>query len=222
LTLLGAFLGLLFALVLHVGLHALGGLRLRRGAPLKFSIWIALLVLGTATLIGAATGFTVGAARAALAVARDIGPKVLQTTVEEALRKAGVKDLAHFETKQLRTLLEQAEQAPLPPLPGALAERMRPELEAARARLIEQAKAWLEGRGPDGSLVVAEMVAQLWPRVLNELVTWERQFRRAAILHGLFWIVVLEVAVALLCWLSRVLRDPVKAEPPPLPGAQAG
>ncbi|MFM8471692.1 MAG: hypothetical protein ACKODH_17300 [Limisphaerales bacterium] len=220
LTLLGAFLGFLLALALHLALHSLGGLRLRKGAKNTFNVWIAVLVLGTATLIGAATGFTVGAARAALAVAKDIGPKVMQTSAEEALRNAGVKDLANFDTKRMRELLEQAGKADLPPLPGALAEGLRPELELSRAKLIEQAKAWLDDQSKDGPLVVADVIAMFWPKVLNELVTWEKHFRRAAIAHGVFWIFALEIILALLCALSRALRQPVETEaatPPKLP-----
>ena len=211
-ALFGAALGLLLALLFHVPLHALGALRLRRGAKNTFNVWLAIIALGTATLIGAATGLAVGAAHAALAITKDIGPKVLQTSAEEALRKAGVKDFAHFETARLRELLEQAGKADLPPLPGTLAERLRPEMEVSRAKLLEQAKAWLDAQSKDGTLDVADVVQQFWPKLLNEIVTWEKHFRRATIAHGVLWIVALEIILALLCAVSRALRAPVETE----------
>lgn len=154
LTCLGAFLGLLLAALPHAVWQGCGLLRLRRGAKRKFSFGLALIALGTATLIGAATGFTVGVARAALVVAREIGPKVFQTSAENTLRAAGVKDFTSFDPARLRELLEQAGKAELPALPGELAQRLRPEMELSRAKLLEQAKAWLDTQSKDGPLAV--------------------------------------------------------------------
>ncbi|NBR86427.1 MAG: hypothetical protein EB141_04595 [Verrucomicrobia bacterium] len=212
LTCLGAFLGLLLAALPHAVWQGCGLLRLRRGAKRKFSFGLALIALGTATLIGAATGFTVGVARAALVVAREIGPKVFQTSAENTLRAAGVKDFTSFDPARLRELLEQAGKAELPALPGELAQRLRPEMELSRAKLLEQAKAWLDTQSKDGPLAVGEVVATFWPKVLAELVTWERHFRVAAITHGVLWILGLEIILALLCALSRALRSPIETE----------
>lgn len=209
---LGGFLGFLLAVFLHAGLHALGFLRLRKGAKHKPSICLALIALCAAAFVGAATGFVVGVAHAALVVARDIGPKVLQTSAENALREAGVKDFANFDSARLRELLEQAGKAELPALPAGLAERLRPEMELSRAKLIEQAKAWLDTQGKDGPLAVAEVVTTFWPKLLVEMVSWERQFRRVAIVHGVLWVLACEVSLALFCALSRGLRAPVESE----------
>jgi hypothetical protein len=216
LTCLGAVLGLVLAALPHTGLQALGLLRLQKGAKQKLALWLAVIALGTATLIGAATGFCIGVARAALMVARDIGPQVMQTSAENALRAAGVKDFASVTPAQVRELLEQAGKAELPPLPGELAQRLRPEMESSRAKLVEQAKAWLAAQSKDGKLAVTDMVAANWPKVLAELVTWERQFRHAAIGHGVLWILAMEVILAILCAGSRAMRPPVET-PSPVP-----
>ena len=172
------------------------------------------------------------------------GKSVMATTVmgllDKALKPVAGQVLLKGESlldaspARLRELLEQAGKADVPPLPGPMperlrpemeywfiytpvflgsgAERLRPEMEVSRAKLLEQAKAWLDAQSKDGTLDVADVVQQFWPKLLNEIVTWEKHFRRATIAHGVLWIVALEIILALLCAVSRALRAPVETE----------
>ncbi len=215
-TLLGFFLGLLLALTSHLPLHALGLLRTRAGAEKKFSWWLALLAIFLGGAIGALAGLGVGSARVALALAKDAGPKVLQETAEQSLRAAGVTNFSNLDVKRVRELIEQAGKAEIPPLALPF-EKLRPQLELSRAKMIGDAKALLDAQAKDGVLAINDLAATLWPKVFDELVVWERLLRRVIIVMGVMWIAGVEAMLALVCFALRVLRKPSAPKPPTPP-----
>ena len=214
--LLGLCLGLGLALMLHTTLHAVGWLRTRAGAEKRFSWWLALLAIGLGGVIGALTGMGVGGTRAVLVLVKDSGPKVLQETAEQSLRAAGLTNFSNLDAKRLHELLEQAGKAEIPSLAMPF-ERLRPQLELSRAKMIEDAKALLDAKSKDGALAIDDLAATLWPKVFDEMVVWERQLCRAMIVMGVLWIAGIEAMLALVCLLLRVLRKPQSPKPPTLP-----
>lgn len=215
--LLGLLLGLLLACVLHGVLHAAGALRTRDVAEQKFSWWLAVLGVGLCVVAGGCAGLKVGVARAVVLVARDLGPKMAEEGLQQALRGAGVTNFARLDVKRLRELLDQAESAQLPPLDFPGAEQLRPQIEEARAKLLPAAKALLDAGAKDGKLDLHEAVTSLWPRLFDELAAWERRFRRAEIIAGILWVVGIEAALALVCLLLRLRgkAPPARLATPP-------
>lgn len=201
---LGVLLALLLGGALHAALHAAGALRTKRDAKQKFSWWLAVLGVGMCAVIGGWTGLKVGAARAAVSVAKDLGPKMVEEGLQRALRGAGVTNFVQLDVKQLREWVDKAESLPLPPLEFPGAEQLRPQFEEARAKLLPAAKALLDAHAKDGRLALHEAVTSLWPRLFNELNAWERRFRRWEIITGILWVVGIEAALALVCLLIRL------------------
>ena len=211
---LGVFLALLLAGLLHAVLHVTGALLTRKGAEGKFSWLLALLGIGMCAVVGGWTGLKIGVARAAVPVARDLGPKMVEEGLQNALRQAGLTNFPSLDVAKLREFVEKAESAQLPPLEQL--EPFRPQIEEARAKLLPAAKALLDAEGKDGKLALSEAVAKLWPKVFDELTAWERRFRRAQIIAGIVWVVGIEAALALVCLAMRLTRDPVPSGPPKL------
>ena len=210
---LGGLLALGLAGALHAGLHALGAWRTQRGAELKFAWWLAVLGVGLGVVVGGWTGLKVGVARAVVPVAKDLGPKMLEEGLQQALRGGGMTNFNQLDVKQLRELVAQAESAPLPPLDFPGAEQLRPQIEAARTRLMPAAKALLEAHAPQGKLALHEAVGSLWPKLFDELAAWERRFRRQEIITGILWVLGLELLLALGCWVARLTREPLLPKP---------
>lgn len=215
LTLLGAFLAFLLSVAVHAVVHASGGLQTRKGAERKFSWWLSVFSVGLGVAAGGLAGLAVGAGQTVLALAqdKDIGPKTLQGELEKAARSVGMTNMAGLDVARLRKLLAEAEAATLP-LPEHL-ERFRPQIEAARARLLPAAKGLLAAHDSEGKLAMDEVVASLWPKVFDELVVWERRFRRAAITVGILCVAGIEAVLALGCLLMRLTREPQAAAPKP-------
>ncbi|PAW85421.1 MAG: hypothetical protein B9S33_09905 [Pedosphaera sp. Tous-C6FEB] len=215
--LLGALLAGLLAAGLHAALHAAGALRTQRVPKQKFSWWLAVLAVGLGVVVGGWTGLKIGVARAAVPVARDLGPKMVEEGLQQALRGAGLTNFAQLDVKRLRELVAQAESAQLPPLEFPGAEQVRPQIEEARAKLLPAAKALLDAHAKDGKLALREVVTSLWPKLFDELAAWERRFRRWEIITGILWVVGIEAAVALGCLLVRLTAKVPPARPPTLP-----
>ncbi len=216
-TLLGMLFALLLAGGLHALLHATGALRMQRSAEKKFTWWLAVLCVGLCGVLGGWTGLKIGLARAAVPVAKDLGPKMLEEGLQQALRDAGMTNFASLDVKQLRGLVDKAEATPLPPLEFPGAEQVRPQIEAARARLLPTVKALLDAHEQQGKLALSEAVASLWPKVFDELSAWERGFRRAEIISGIVWVVGIETALALVCLVMRLTQEPKSPGPPTPP-----
>ena len=215
LTALGGALAGLLAALLHALLHTAGALVTRARGEKKFSWLLALVAVGLAVLVGGWTGLKIGVVRAALPVAKESGPKMVEQALQDGLRQAGLTNYAQLEVRRLRELVDKAESMPLPPLEQM--ERFRPQFEEARAKLLPAAKALLDAQAPDGKLVLSDAVAKLWPKVFDELAAWERRFRRWEIITGLLWIVGIEAIIAAVCLALRLTRDPQPAGPPKLP-----
>ncbi len=215
LTLLGAFLAFLLAGALHAGLHVFGAFQTRKGQEPTFSRWMAVLGIGLCVLAGGLTGLTVGTGRMVLALAKDkdIGPKTLQGELEKAARSAGMTNMTGLDVKQLRKMVAEAEKATVP-LPEHL-EQFRPQIEEARTKLLPTVKSLLAAHDAEGKLAMDEAVATLWPKVFDELVVWERRFRRAVIIAGLLCVVGIEAVFALGCLTLRLTREPQAATPKP-------
>lgn len=211
--LLGLFLALLLAGALHVALHAAGAWRTKRGAELKFSWWLAVLGVGLCAVVGGWTGLKIGVARAVVSVARDLGPKMAEEGLQQALRSAGMTNFTQLDVKKLREWVDKAESAPLPPLEFPGAEQLRPQIEEARAKLLLSVKALLDAHTKEGRLALNEVVTSLWPQLFVELAAWERRFRRWEIISGIGWIVGLEAALALGCLVLRLTRKDLPARP---------
>ena len=218
-TLLGALLAVVLACVLHGVLHALGAFQTHRGVERKFSLWLALFAVGVCAVVGGLKGMAIGAARAAVAVARDVGPRMAEEGVQNALRQSGLTNFMQLDVTKLRGLVDQAGSAPLPPLERL--ERFRPQIEEARAKLLPAAKALLDTHAQGGTLDLKEAVAAFWPKVLAEMVAWERIFRGAMIAAGVLGVVGVEVAIALVCLVTRFVRQPLAAKPPTLPKSES-
>ncbi len=216
-ALLGALLAALLAGLLHLALNLVGAWRMRPGAGQKFSWWFAVMSVGLAAVAGGGAGLQVGAGRAVVPVARELGPQMLKDGLEQGLRRAGITNLAALDVGRMQELLAQAEQVALPPpdFPGA--DQLRPQIEAGRVKLLAEARAFLNARDKQGKLALPELLAALWPKVFDELVAGERKFRRAAIVSGVMWVVGIQMVLALVCWAMRTLRQPVAAGPPILP-----
>lgn len=212
---LGVVLAALLAAGLHAGLHAAGALVTRPRAERKFSWLLALVGIGLAAVVGGWTGLKVGAARAAVPFARDLGPKMAEEALQNGLRQAGLTNFAQLDVKKLREFVDKAESAPLPPLEQL--ERFRPQIEEARTKLLPAARALLDAHAKDGKLALNEAVAKLWPKVFDELTAWERRFRRWEIITAILWVVGIEAVIALVCLAMRLTRDPLPAAPPKLP-----
>ena len=212
-VLLGLFLALLLAGALHVALHAAGAWRTKRGAELKFSWWLAVLGVGLCAVVGGCTGLKMGVARAVVSVARDLGPKMAEEGLQQALRGAGMTNFAQLDVKQMREWVAKAESAPLPPLDFPGAERLRPQIEEARAKLLPSVKALLDAHTKEGRLALNEVVTSLWPKLFAELTAWERRFRRSEIISGVVWVVGIEAALALGCLVMRLTRKDPPARP---------
>ena len=210
---LGGLLALLLAGALHVLLHAVGALQTQKGAKQKFAWWLAVLGVGLGVGVGGWTGLKVGVARAVVPVAKDLGPKMLEEGLQQALRGGGMTNFTQLDVKQLRELVAQAETAPLPPLDFPGAEQLRPQIEAARTRLLPAVKALLEAHATQGKLALHEAVGSLWPKLFDELAAWERRFRRWEIITGILWVAGLEVVLALGCWVARLTREPLVPKP---------
>jgi|GEM_PF-717046 len=214
-TLLGLLFALLLGGVLHAVLHAAGAWRTRNGAARIFSWWLAVLGVGLCMVLGGWTGLKVGVARAVVPMAKDMGPKMMEEYLQNALRQAGMTNFTQLDVAKLRELVVKAESAHLPPLEQL--ERFRPQIEEARARLLPAAKALIEARDKEGKLALSEVVTSLWPKLFDELTAWERRFRRAEITAGILWVAGLEAALALVCLTVRLTRDPPPAGPPKPP-----
>jgi hypothetical protein len=213
-TLLGLLFALLLGGVLHAVLQGAGAWQTHRGAEPKFSWWLAVLGVGLCVVVGGWTGLKVGVARAVVTVARDMGPKMVEEGLQQALRGAGLTNFTQLDVKQLRELVAKAESAPLPPLEQL--ERFRPQIEEARVRLLPTAKALIQAHDKEGKLELSEAVTSLWPKVFDELAAWERRFRRAEIFSGILWVVGIEAALPLVCLLVRLTQQPKSAGPPKL------
>lgn len=214
-TVLGGLLALLLAALLHSVLHAAGAFVTRPRAEKKFLWWLALLGVGLGAVVGGWTGLKVGVARAAVPFARDLGPKMAEEALQNGLRQAGMTNFAQLDVKQLRELLDKAGAAELPPLEQL--ERFRPEIEAARAKLVPTARTLLDAHAKDGKLALHEAVGTLWPKVFDELTAWEQRFRRWETITGILWVVGIEAVLALVCLAMRLTRDPLPAGPPKPP-----
>ncbi|MEN9572819.1 MAG: hypothetical protein RL514_674 [Verrucomicrobiota bacterium] len=210
---LGGLLALLLAGALHAALHALGAWQTRRGAGNKFSWWLAVLGVGLGVVVGAWTGLKVGVARAVVPLAKDLGPKMLEEGLQQALRGAGMTNFTQLDVKKLRELVDKAESVPLPPLEFPGAEQLRPQIEVARVKLLPAAKTLLDAHVKEGRLALGEAVASLWPRVFDELTAWERRFRRWEIITGILWVLGWEMVLALGCWVARLTRKPLVPKP---------
>jgi hypothetical protein len=215
--LLGSLLAALLAGGLHAVLHAMGAWRKRTGAENKFSWGLALLGVGLCAVVGVWTGLKVGVARATLPVAKDLGPRMVEEGLQNALRQAGMTNFAQLDVKRLREFMDKAESAALPPMEQL--ERFRPQIEAARAKLLPAAKALLDAHAKEGKLALNEAVTSLWPKVFDELTVWEGRFRRTEIITGLLWVVGIEAALALACLAIRLTQKPHVPQPatPPKP-----
>lgn len=214
-TLLGLLLAPLLGGILHAVLHAVGAWQTQRGAEKKLSWWLAVLGVGLCVVVGGWTGLKVGVARAVVPVAKDMGPKMVEEGLQNALRQAGMTNFTQLDVAKLRELVVKAESAHLPPLEQL--ERFRPQIEEARVKLLPAAKGLLDAHAKDGKLALADAVAKLWPPVFDELAAWERRFRRAEIIAGILWVVAIETVLALICLTLRLTRDPLRAAPPELP-----
>lgn len=212
----GMLLAALLAGLIYALLHCLGAWQTRAGAARKFNWWAALLGLGLAAVAGGWAGLQVGAGRAVVPMARELGPQMLKDGLEQGLRRAGVTNLVALDVGRLQELLAQAEQVALPALDFPGADRLRPQIEAGRVKLMAEARAFLDARDKQGKLALPELLAALWPRVFDELVAGERNFRRAAIASGVMWVVGIQIVLALGCWAMRTLRPPVAGGPPKL------
>lgn len=206
--LLGGVLALLLAGALQVALHAAGALRTKKEAVLKFSWWLAVLGVGLCAVVGGWTGLKIGVARAVVPVARDLGPKMAEEGLQQALRGAGVTNFSQLDVKRMRELVEKAESAPLPPLEFPGAEQLRPQIEEARAKLLPAAKALLDAHAKEGKLALNAVVTSLWPQLFAELAGWERRFRRWEIISGILWVLAIEAALAAGCLVVRLTRKP--------------
>ncbi len=214
-TALGVLIAALLGALLHAALHAAGGFQARKGAEPKFSWLLAVLAVGLCAVIGGVTGLKVGVARAAVPVARDLGPKMVEEGLQKALRQAGMTNFPSLEVAKLREFLTKAESAELPPLEQL--ERFRPQIEEARAKLLPAARSLLEANAKDGRISLNDAVAKIWPPLFEELAAWEKRFRRATIVEGVVWVVAIELGLALICLAMRLLRDPLPAGPPKIP-----
>ncbi len=214
---LGGLLALLLAGALHAGLHALGAWRTQPGVEQKFGWWLAVLGVGLGGVVGGWTGLKIGVARAVVPVAKDLGPKMLEEGLQQALRSGGMTNFTQLDVKQLLELVDKASSAPLPPLEFPGAEQLRPQIEAARTKLLPAAKALLDAHATQGKLALGEAVASLWPLVFDELAAWERRFRRWEIITGILWVLGVEVLLALGCLVMRLTRKPLVPKPPTPP-----
>lgn len=216
-TVLGVLLALLLAGVLHALLHAAGAWQTRRGVEKRFSWWLAVLGAGLCGVVGGWTGLKIGVARAVVPVAKELGPKMAEEGLQNALRQAGLTNFAQLDVMKLRELVDKAQSAELPPLDFPGAEQVRPQIEAARTKLLPAARALLDARAKEGKLALNEVVTSLWPKVYDELTAWEQSFRRWEIITGSLWVVGIEVLLAGICLAMRLTRDPESAGPPKLP-----
>lgn len=214
-TVLGGLLALLLAALLHAGLHAAGAFATRPRSEKKFSWWLALLGVGLGAVVGGWTGLKVGVARAAVPFARDLGPKMAEEALQNGLRQAGMTNFTQLDVKQLREFVAKTELAELPALDHF--ERFRPEIEAARAKLLPAAKALLDAHAKDGKLALNKAVRTLWPKAFDELTAWEQRFRRWEIITGIMWVVGIEALLAGICLAVRLTREPLPAGPPKPP-----
>ena len=212
-TLLGALLALLLGGVLHAVLHAMGALQTRAGAERKFSWWLAVLAVGLGGVVGGWTGLKVGVARAVLPVAKDLGPKMVEEGLQQALRGAGMTNFTQLDVKKLRELVDKAVSEPLPPLEFPGAEQLRPQIEAARTNLRPTVNALLDAHDKDGKLALNDVVTSLWPKVFDELTGWERRFRRAEMWSGAVWTLGIQAALALVCLALRLTQKPHVPKP---------
>lgn len=212
-VLLGLLLALLLAGALHAALHAAGALRTKPGAEQKFSRWLAVLGVGLCAVVGGWTGFKIGVARAVVPVARDLGPKMAEEGLQQALRGAGMTNFSQLDVKKLRELVDNVESAQLPPLEFPGAEQLRPQIEEARAKLVPAVKALLDAHAKEGRLALNEVVTSLWPKLFDELTAWERRFRRWEIISGVVWVVGIEAALALVCLAMRLTGKAPPARP---------
>lgn len=218
-TILGVLLALLLGGVLHAVLHATGALQIRKGAEPKFSWWLAVLAVGLGAVLGGWTGLKVGVARAVIPVAKDLGPKMVEESLQQALRGAGMTNFTQLDVKQLRELVDKAGSAPLPPLEFPGAEQLRPQIEAARTSLRPAVMAMLDSHDKNGKLSLNEVVTSLWPKVLDQLTGWERGFRRTEIKSGTGWVVGIQAVLAVLCLTLRLAQKqpiPKPLTPPKL------
>lgn len=206
-ALLGLLLALMLAGALHAALHAAGALRTKPGAELKFSWLLAVLGVGLCAVVGGWTGLKIGVARAVLPVARDLGPKMVEEGLQQALRGAGVTNFSRLDVKRMRELVDKAESAPLPPMEFPGAERLRPQIEEARTKLLPAAKALLDAHAKEGKLALRDAVTSLWPKLFDELAAWERRFRRWEIISGILWVVGIEAALALGCLATNLMQQ---------------
>jgi len=163
--------------------------------------------------VGGCTGLKMGVARAVVSVARDLGPKMAEEGLQQALRGAGMTNFAQLDVKQMREWVAKAESAPLPPLDFPGAEQLRPQIEEARAKLLPSVKALLDAHTKEGRLALNEVVTSLWPKLFAELTAWERRFRRSEIISGVVWVVGIEAALALGCLVMRLTRKDPPARP---------
>ncbi len=215
--LLGLLLALLLSCALHAALHVAGAWRTKHAAEATFSWWLAVLGVGLCVVVGGGTGLKIGVARAVVTVARDLGPKMVEEGLQQALRGAGVTNFAQLDVKQLRELVDKVESVPLPPLEFPGAEQLRPQIEEARAKLLPAARALLDAHARDGKLELKAVVTSLWPKLFTELAAWERRFRRGEIISGVLWVAGIEAALAAGCLMMRLTRKvpPARTVMPP-------
>lgn len=218
----GMLLAALLAGLIHGVLHGLGAWQTRAGAARKFNWWVALLGLGLAGVAGGWAGLQVGAGRAAVPVAKELGPQMLKDGLEQGLRRAGITNLAALDVGRMQELLAQAEQVALPPLDFPGADQVRPQIEAGRVKLLAEARVFLNARDKQGKLALPELLGALWPKVFDEVVVGERRFRRAAIVSGVMWAVGIQLMLALVCLGMRQVRNPSPSQPPTLPQSRHG
>lgn len=216
-AILGVVLAAVLAGVLHTVLHFAGAWRMRPGAGRKFAWGLAVLGIGLAMLAGGGAGWQVGVGRAVVPVARELGPQMLHDGAEQALRRAGLTNSASLEVGRLRELLAQAEGAVLPPLDFPGSAQLQPQIDAVKAKLLTEARVFLDAQDKQGRLALKDALAALWPKVFDELVAGERKFRRAAIVSGVMWVAGIEAVLAVVCLVMRLSRKPVSSQPPTLP-----
>lgn len=218
----GMLLAALLAGLVHAVLHGLGAWQTQAGVARKFNWWVALLGLGLAGVAGGWAGLQVGAGRAVVPVAKELGPQMLKDGLEQGLRRSGITNLAALDVGRMLELLAQAEQVALPPLDFPGAEQLRPQIETVRAKLQAEVRGLLNARNKEGKLALPELLAALWPKLFDEVVAGERRFRRAAIVSGVMWTVGIQLMLALVCLGMRQVRKPSPSQPPTLPQTRHG
>ncbi len=213
----GCLLAALLAGLLHAALHLTGAWRTRPGQGKKFSWWPAVVGVGLGALAGGWAGLQVGIGRGVVPVAEELGQQMLKDGLEQGFRRAGLTNLASLDVGQLLELVTKAEQAAVPPLELPGAERLRPQIEGAKARLLVEARVFLKAKLPQGKLASSDLLAAFWPKVFAELLAGERGFRRAAMMSGVWSVVGIEAMLALVCLVMRQTRKPATSGPPTLP-----